>query len=138
MLPLSLRRVGLIAWLEALIEPLTAMQYDFVQKRIDTLYNLQHNGQVYALRKVLNDKFDSQRRIQIVDGNQYRRGYIYTEPELKTKYLGIVYLHQDVDYADTSVDFIVQIPTECYVQYEVEGLLNYYKLASKCYKIELI
>lgn len=137
MLPISLRKVGLIAWLEAMIEPIRQIQYDFVQKRQDTFYNLEHNGQAFSLRKILNDKFDpTQRRIKILDGNQFNRTYLYTEPELKTRYLGEIALYQDTDYADTSVDFIVQIPKSVYVQYEVEGIINYYKLASKRFKIE--
>lgn len=137
--PITLRKKGMLAWLEALTEPFRTIQYEFEQKREDAWYNLRHNGQVCLLRKVLNDKFDAvQRRITILDGNQFRRLYIYTEPELKTKYLGSLVLYQDVDYEDTAVDFIVQIPLESYVEHEVESLLNYYKLASKRYKIEKI
>lgn len=139
MLPISLRKVGLIAWLEAMIEPIRQIQYDFVQKRQETLYNLQHNGQVCLLRKVLNDKFDRvYRQIRVLDGNQYQRKYIYTDAELKPKYLRTIFIREDADYEDTGVDFIVQIPQEVYLKYEVEAIIDYYKLASKRYKIELL
>ncbi|WPC13622.1 hypothetical protein LEQ04_08415 [Riemerella anatipestifer] len=108
--------------------------------RNENLYNLQHNGQVCYLRKVLNDRFDvSQRRILIVDGNRYRRPYIYTDGEQKSKYLGIMYLRDDADYADTGVDFIVLVPAGLsYNNYEMQALVDFYKLASKRYKIQVI
>ncbi|WHT39963.1 hypothetical protein QNH98_04715 [Myroides sp. mNGS23_01] len=137
MLPISLRKVGLIAWLEAMIEPIRQIQYDFVQKRQETLYNLQHNGQVCFLRKILNDIFDiERRRIKIIDGNQYDRFYIYTKGEQKTKYLGVFYLHQRLDYRGTS-DFIIQVPSSLqYDSYQLNAIVNYFKLAGMQYKIE--
>jgi hypothetical protein len=57
---------------------------------------------------------------------------------MKPRYLGIFYLRQDSDYADTGVDFIVLAPEELLdeTNYEMKFLIDYYKLASKRYKIE--
>lgn len=138
LLPISLRQPLLITLFQVFIEPLENIHYEFTEKRTDTLYKIAHNGQVCYMRKALNDKFDRvDRRVKIKEGNQYQREYIYTDPEKKPKYLGVIYIREDADYADTGVDFIVQIPEKMYKKYEVEAIIDYYKLASKRYKIEL-
>jgi len=93
---------------------------------------------VCYLRAALNDKFDiSQRRIKIAEGNRYKRQYIYTDGEKKPKYLGVMYLRDDADYGDTGVDFIVLVPAGLqYNDYEMRYIIDFYKLASKRYKVE--
>lgn len=136
--PTFLRQKKHLAWLKVLHSPLTKVIDDFNENRKQNLYNLAHNGQVCHLRKALNDRFDvSQRRIKITEGNRYKRPYIYTDAERKPKYLGVIYLRDDADYGDTGVDFIVQIPADLfYNEYEMRALIDFYKLASKRYKIE--
>lgn len=138
LLPTFLRKEKMLAWLRALHFPLIKIVDDFNFNRNQNLYNLAHNGQVCYLRKVLNDRFDvSERRIKITDGNRYKRQYIYTQGEQKPKYLGMIYLRQNADYSDTGVDFIVLIPNGLkYNKFEVKALIDFYKLASKRYKIE--
>ena len=136
--PTFLRKEKMLAWLRALHFPLIKVVDDFNFNRNQNLYNLAHNGQVCYLRKALNDRFDvAERRIRITDGNKYKRQYIYTLGEQKPKYLGVMYLRQNTDYADTGVDFIVLIPAGLnYNNYEMKALIDFYKLASKRYKIE--
>lgn len=149
LLPTSLRKSKLVAWLKVLVSPIDTLHYNFRQKRAKDLYNLAHNGQVCYLRKVLNDSFDpTLRRIQITDGNRFTPQYIYTEAEQKDKYLGAMYLRDDSVFADTGVDFLVLVPLEVwntykteisistYRFYDIESIIDYYKLASKRYKIE--
>lgn len=138
LLPTFLRKGKILAWLRALHSPLVKMVDDFNFNRKRNLYHLAHNGQVCYLRKLLNDRFDvSARRIKIADGNKYKREYIYTLGEQKPKYLGRMYLRQNTDYADTGVDFIVLIPAGLqYNEYEMKALIEFYKLASKRYKIQ--
>lgn len=136
LLPTFLRKAKMVAWLHGLVTPLVSLHYAFQQKRNADLYNLNHNGQVCYLRGVLNDAFDvEQRRIKITDGNTYRRQYIYTRGEKKPKYLGKIYLHERGDYSDESVDFIVVAPREIYRENEMKALIDFYRLASKRYKI---
>ena len=118
--------------------PLIKVVDDFNFNRNQNLYNLAHNGQVCYLRKALNDRFDiAQRRIKIIDGNKYKREYIYTDGEQKPRFLGTMYLRDDADYSDTGVDFIVLIPAGLnYNDYEMRALIDFYKLASKRYKIQ--
>ena len=86
----------------------------------------------------LNDKFDvSLRRIKITDGNRFQRQYIYTRGEQKPKFLGTIYLYERADYGDTGVDFIVLVPRGLlYNEFEMKYLIDFYKLASKRYKIQ--
>lgn len=137
--PTFLRKEKFLARLRALHFPLIKVIDDFNFHRNENLYNLTHNGQVCHLRKVLNDRFDvSARRIKITDGNRYKREYIYTLGEQKPRYLGKMYLRQNTDYSDTGVDFIVLIPRGLiYNEYEMKALIEFYKLASKRYKIEI-
>lgn len=136
--PTFLRKERMLAWLRVIHFPLIKIMDDFNSNRNKNLYNLQHNGQVCYLRKVLNDRFDvSQRRIEIADGNRFKRQYIYTAGEQRPRYLGVMYLRDDADYADTGVDFIVLVPDGLsYNDYEMRAVVDFYKLASKRYKIQ--
>lgn len=136
--PTFLRKERFLAWLRVLHFPLIEIVDKFNFNRNENLYNLAHNGQVCYLRGVLNDRFDPiQRRIKIADGNRYQRQYIYTRGEQKPKYLGKIYLYDRADYGDTGVDFIVLIPRGLiYNEYEMKALVDFYKLASKRYKIQ--
>ncbi|MDO4763826.1 MAG: hypothetical protein Q4A00_05540 [Flavobacteriaceae bacterium] len=138
LLPTFLRKEKMLAWLRVLHFPLIKVVDDFNFNRNQNLYNLAHNGQVCYLRKALNDKFDvSDRRIRIADGNRFQRQYIYTRAEQKPLYLGTIYLYNRADYGDTGVDFIVLIPKGLkYNEFEMKALIDFYKLASKRYKIE--
>jgi hypothetical protein len=137
--PILLRHPVLMTYLFCLIKPLEGLLYNWQKFREDNIYKLSHNGQICYLRKTLNDRFDLvKRRIIITDGNRYKRNYIYTEPEKKDKYLGTMYLRQDSDYEDSGVDFIVLVPSELLDKnnYEMKALIDYYKMASKRYKIQ--
>jgi len=138
LLPTFLRRPLTITWLQALVLPIKQMYSVFTNNRANNMHKLVHNGQVCYLRKALNDAFDpGLRRIYIGDGNKYKRWYIYTNVEQKPEYLGKLYLHQVGDYADTGLDFTVIVPTEFDLKnYQMRGLIDFYKLASKRYDIQ--
>lgn len=141
LLPTFLRKPILMGYLQALLAPIDSLYYSWSIFRNDNLYKVQHTGQICYLRKVLNDKLDvSQRRIYIGDGNRFKRQYLYTTGENKPKYLGTLFLHQNSDYADTGVDFIVFAPQEIIntLPYELKALIEFYKAGGKRYKIEPI
>ncbi|GAA4198680.1 hypothetical protein GCM10022289_07790 [Pedobacter jeongneungensis] len=129
-----------MAWLQALVAPIITLHQQWYNKRLDNLYKLAHNGQVCHLRAALNDTFDpDQRRIKIANGNKYQRRYIYTSGEQKQKYLGINYLMQVGDYADTGIDFRVVVPQDFDLVnniYQLKAMIDFYKLAGKRYNIE--
>ncbi|MGV4530514.1 hypothetical protein [Ornithobacterium rhinotracheale] len=135
--PTFLRKARMCAWLFTLLSPLKNLHYAFTIKRKTDIQTLGYNGQKCYLRKALNDAFDiQQRRIEIVEGNKFSRQYIYTRGEQKPRFLGTMYLRDRADYADTGVDFLVLIPKELEgKKVEINALVNYYKLASKIFKI---
>lgn len=137
LLPTFLRSEVTKAWISLLISPVNDIHYWWLQFRKQNIYNLAHNSQKCYLRAALNDRFDNElRRIRIDDGNSFKRQYIYTDAEQKTKFLGIMFLYDDSDYADTGVDFIVVVPAGLlYSIYEMKSLIDFYRLASKRYKI---
>ena len=119
--PTFLRKERMLAWLRVIHFPLIKIMDDFNFNRNQNLYNLAYNGQVCYLRKALNDRFD----------------IAHTDGEKKPKFLGTIYLHDDADYSDTGVDFVVLIPAGLnYNDYEMRALIDFYKLASKRYKIQ--
>ena len=128
------------AWLRVLASPVVRLSELFLKRREENLYRISHNGQVFSLQKVLNDRFDSQqRRIYITDGYSMDRLFIHTRDEDKPKSLGTLYLHNRGDYSDTGVDFIVWVPNTVPLtssnNYELRSLVDFYKLASKRYTI---
>lgn len=148
LLPTFLRNEVMRAWASLLVLPMSEIHYQWRENRKDNIYRLAHNSQKCYLRAALNDRFDNQlRRIRIDDGNSFKRKYIYTDGELngtiinsqifvKPTYLGTMFLYDDSDYEDTGVDFIVKVPADImYNTYEMKALIDFYKLASKRYKI---
>lgn len=150
-IPMRIRTGKMIAWLNILSIPITSIHNRFLQKRKEDHYKLNHTGQVFSLRKVLNDAFDNElRRIEIGDGNRYEKTYIYTKGEQKPKFLGKIYIYDNSVFDDTGADFLVLIPIEVWNQektettrgnykfYEMEALIDFYKIASKRYKIQIL
>lgn len=102
----------------------------------NSIKKINHNGQVCKLRKILNDTFDYQRRIKIVDGVLKKPVYIYTDGEHKPKWIGKFFIYTDEETDRTKVDFTVIIPAELKnYRIEIKALVDFYKLASKRYKI---
>lgn len=142
LLPTIFRKTSIVAFLQALIFPISQLHYDWKIKRVDEdWYKLNHNGQVCKLRKVLNDKLDmSLRRIYINDGNAFPRKYIYTRAENKPVFIGKTFIYQNDEYTNTGVDFTVFVPSEIINTevFKLKALIEFYKLAGKRYKIQAI
>jgi len=140
LLPTFLRRDRMTAWLRSLLTPVSSLYDDWFAFRLRNIYQLAHNGQVVYLRAALNDSFDpSDRRIQIIDGNKFKRKFIYTNPEQKPRFLGMIFINRSADFADTGVDFIVAVPNDLmFNQVDMDALINFYKIASKRYKIDIL
>jgi hypothetical protein len=140
-LPTFLRKPIIVSWVQVLLTPIANLHYTWKQKRLSDWYKINHTGQVCLLRKVLNDTLDvAERRIYIGEGNSFPRKYIYTRAEKKPVFLGRMYIYQNSEYTNTGVDFIVFAPAEIINArlHELNALINFYKLASKRYKIQPI
>lgn len=141
LLPTSLRKAKLVAFVQALVAPIIQVHYSWLLKRNEDLYKMQHTGQVCRLRKVLNDQLDvSLRRIYINDGNAFPRKYIYTRAENKPVFIGKTFIYQNDEYTNTGVDFTVFVPSEIINTevFKLKALIEFYKLAGKRYKLQAI
>lgn len=143
--------------LNAFMTPIRRNYRIFMQNKADAEYRLKNNSQVCYLSKVLNDRFDMElREIQVVDSQRYQQLYIYTkddnmdvfiysETEVNSKENDkgepIVgkFIRPRTDFADSGVDFCVSVPARVKLnnsqKYEMQSLINSYKLAGKRYKI---
>lgn len=138
LLPTDLRKPKMIAFVKTLVTSIADLHAEFLKKRSADEFILNHNGQVCHLRKALNDLFDENlRRIQIGNGNQFKRQYIYTRSEQLPKYLGKIFLKDRSDYADSGVDFIVYVPNNIYLtrKIELDKWIEIFKKGTKKYKI---
>ena len=142
LLPFSLRKEIMLAWLNTLLSPVKGLYIDFLKYRNQANYKMEHNGQVVYLQKVLNDRFDpDDKRIRIRDGSKYDSVYVFRANENKVQYLNKIYLYDHLSYGDTGADFQVYVPADIPIweksslKVELRSLLNYYKLAGKRYKL---
>ncbi|MDC9722352.1 MAG: hypothetical protein PSN34_06215 [Urechidicola sp.] len=154
LLPIALRTTKMVAWLQVLLQPLKESWQSFTLFRINIEYKVRHTSQVCYLQGALNDSFDNTlRRIVIKNGLFLAPVYIYTPLEDKPVWLypeadnKPVWLYSPEDLTNNDTDFIVCVPIElkpsntvalnAYIS-RMKSLLNYYKLASKTYRIEWI
>lgn len=139
LLPINWRSPSLIALVNALVSHLETISDEFIERRADNIERATFNGQVCHLRGILNDKFDSDRRIIITDPINKKETYIYTDVENKPKYLGELDLYPASEFSDDQVDFIVKVPIALKDYYDqIYNTVDYYRLASKRFRIELV
>jgi hypothetical protein len=140
LLPTFLRKPTMVAYVQALLQPIDDLHFEWLQKRdLIDFYKLQYTGQVCRLRKVLNDQLDSdERRITIANGNAFKRSHIFTDAENKPKFLGTFFIRSKSEYENTGVDFVVFVPQTIINKepFKLDFIIKFYKLAGKRYKIE--
>lgn len=144
LIPVILRRLAHVAWLQALCFPVNFLYQLFLRNRDANLYRLKITPQVVFLERLLNDRYDiSARRIRITDALDYDPVYLYQEPENKPAYLFTegenkpVYLFTEEEVGLQTVNFYVIVPrTIIFNENEMRALLDTYKLAGKTYKIQ--
>ncbi|OPB87800.1 hypothetical protein [Elizabethkingia occulta] len=138
LLPTFLRSPSLMAITNVITYGLEEVNDDFIANRKSNIEAITYNSQVCYLRKILNDKFDFDRRILIEDSSDKEEIYIYTDAENKPQYLGELILYPESEFSDKKVDFVVKVPKtlESYLE-NIKDIVDFYRLASKRYKIEL-
>lgn len=110
-----------------------------------TLYQMQHDGTVIYLEKVLNEYLEistynpnshiATRQVYIEDAPQATKNYIYQTEENSPVYLGTVYLDREV--AQDQYQFIIKIPASItFNEARLRALVDFYKLSGKRYLIE--
>ncbi|PTT43717.1 hypothetical protein DBR28_00055 [Chryseobacterium sp. HMWF028] len=135
-LPTFLRRGSLSSLLALVASELTDLNNELVVNRNVSITKVTHNSQVCKLRKILNDTFDYERRIKVVEGVLKGPKYIYTDAEQKPKWLGEIVIFTASETEGNGIDFTVVIPGELKnYQTEIKALVNFYKLAGKKFKI---
>ncbi|UDQ54983.1 hypothetical protein LJF28_04775 [Chryseobacterium indologenes] len=136
LLPTFLRSSKISSLLALAASELVDLNNSFIIERNNSIIKLNHNSQVCKLRKILNDTFDDQRRIKIVDGILKKPKYIYTDAEQKPRWLGEMVIYTKLETDGNGIDFTVVIPGELKnYQLEISSLIDFYKLAGKHYKI---
>lgn len=111
----------------------------FLESRQYNIERATHNSQLCHLRGLLNDKFDSDRRITIEDPITKEKTYIYPEASRKPKYIGKLTIYPESEFDDGQVDFIVKVPKSLSDYYDqIYNTVDYYRLASKRFRIDLI
>lgn len=134
--PSILRKPVLSSFLAFISDEISDLNNLFVVHRSQNISKIIHNSQTCKLRKILNDTFDYQRRIKIVDGRLKKPKYIYTDSEQKPKWLGEMIIYSKSETDGSGVDFTVLVPGELRnYQIELKALIDFYKLAGKRYKI---
>lgn len=113
----------------------------------DTLYKMQHNGQVIYMEKVLNEWFNvpgydpqnhhQTKTVYIDDAPKPPTKYIYLTEEIPPNnylYLGTQYLTGETEW----LDFIVYVPQDyIFEEIKLRDLIDYYREAGKKYTIQL-
>ncbi|MDE5525705.1 hypothetical protein [Elizabethkingia meningoseptica] len=137
LLPTFLRSPSMMAMTNVLMSCLEQINDDFIADRKSNIETATHNSQVCYLRKILNDKFDYDRRILIEDPNDKEETYVYTDGENKPHYLEELILYPESEFSDKKVDFVIKVPIqlESYLE-NIKNTVDYYRLASKRFKIE--
>lgn len=136
LLPTFLRKTRLGSFLSLAASEIVDINNSMITDRNQSIKKVYHNSQVCKLRKILNDTFDYQRRIKVVEGVLKKPKYLYTDAEQKPKYLGEIIVYTNSETEGNGIDFLVIIPAELQnYQTEIRSLVNFYKLAGKRFKI---
>lgn len=151
LLPVRLRKIGFIAWLQCITKPVVSLYEKFTNNRIANNYYLAHNGQVCHLEGILSNRFEDDFAIRngpyadavyVFQYIEYIPVHVALEAELTPTppdYDAPVYLFTDAAiYNNVGVPFRVYFPegasytpdefnemTGLIDRYRLPGVLNY-------------
>lgn len=148
----ELRQPIVLRFKEAIMPEFQSLHDSFLAYRESNLYKIEHTGQVWSMEKVLNDAFDNDlRRIYIEDGVLVQPPFIYRRAEERPTYIfrrnenQPFYLRRRAEIEDSDKDFIIYVPIVLQPENVTDDLTflaaitklaDYYKIASKTYRIE--
>ena len=150
LLPPFLKKKTLISFIVALLAPIEEIHFDFEKFRKQARYKVTHNGQVFSLQAVLNDRYDENlRRIRLIDATRFDPIYIYPDEDSKPVYLDngdeIPYIYGDEIFEDIGNDFVISVPRDIkpssaentrVIEIQITAIVRYYALAGKKFKIK--
>lgn len=147
-LPYEVRKPTHVAWVQALLKPLSDLHAAFLIYRDATIKKMRYNGQTCILQELLNDLFDpTLRRIIVLTTYDIKLPeYIYTQAENTP-----LYVYTQAEYTggtNTAPQYYLQLWSELGVQYDfivqaaagsltadqitrLKATVRYYKLAGK-------
>jgi len=142
--PVLLRKPKMLAWLNVLVSPIEWLYDAFRLNRLNNLYYLTHNSQVYSMEAVLNDAFDAdQRRIYISDISYPEAVWLYLAAELRPVPLYteaedlpvILFTAEEIAAADEADVFVINVPNDIahapgYSRARIRALIEKYRLPS--------
>lgn len=147
LLPNELRKIKILKYLFALIEPLNIGFSQFKQFRLQQIYESEINGQTIKLERALNDEFDSVlRRIYITDGSTFDPPVFYEEwkPDKVEFYIEgntdnpIFYSFENIDNIIT-FNFFVHLSSDIWAdRLRIKALVNKYKVFGRTFEVVLI
>lgn len=147
---IQIRRSFLVKWLRILVIPIDWIYGVFLEYRLNCLYQARHNSQIIYMEAILNDAFDSvQRRIRIKNAVFKQPIFFYDPLDNKDVYFynpaddKPVWFYYPEQFEGEGCDFYVYIPPDVElnitlrpaVEIQISGLVEFYKLYSKNYKI---
>lgn len=146
MLPPVHRINEIIKYIQAVIKPLDDVLQEFYVFFEQNKYNLQFNGQVMNLERLLNEQFDNVANgIYITDAINVNEVFLFNKEEGNE----LTFLHNKIEVADPyylqnsmeieNRDFIVNIPSA--VVYNADLLkfyVNKYRAFGKRWKINIV
>lgn len=154
-LPTFRRKQVTLNYLWCLIFPIEGLYIEFLRIRKQNLIKMNFNFQKFSMERRLNDAFDVlERRIRIINAVQYEGVYLYTEAETSPGSPGYysddqtntmkwlkdekpIYLRTQGEL-DSEYDFIVMIPDTNINMHQLRAEIDFYKLISKRYQIEIL
>jgi hypothetical protein len=138
LLPKALRREKIFALIETFQAGVRSLYLLFLSMRHDHQKDLDITPQVFSLRKVLNDYFDSDKReIRIEDTVLFSPTYIFMPGEKKPIYLGKKAIYTNAELRNAR-GFVVIVPERLNTEAEearMKAMINKYKLAGTKYHI---
>lgn len=129
LLPASIRKSKMIAWLNALVAPVKGIHSRFILYSNATRNALNITGQKRVLEYYLNRFWLGSSPIEVYDTDQAEPVFIFTEDENMPVYLPTF-------ITGSAVDFIVDVPYDL-MSYEssIKAFVDKYKLPTKRYEI---
>ena len=144
LLPSSLRKIRLVAFLRIAVTPFVFVYQNFLRYRKEKLYDLMITSQVCYLELMLNDKYDyTDRRIFIDDGVEQVALYLYQDEEDHDIFLFTdaentpQIFYTDGEIVGESFDFIINVPASIsFSELEMISMVKRKRLPGMKFKIQ--